>query len=130
MRFRNCLTLEAFREVVHTCANELEEMVREWQESEGQDFLLAFARQLEGDFHRVHHFDLSDPEGRLTAMGTSMALSRVDWPQVAERLVEYSQEGPHPEHLTVRCWCSKPLRSWPSRSQADPPVLVKGGSRA
>jgi hypothetical protein len=129
MKWTTRATLEAFREAFHLSAGQLPEIIREWQETVDQDWLLAFAQQLEEDFRSIE-IDTWDPGTRLAALGAQMALDRVDWKQVALRLVEYAEAGPWPPHEPVRCWCSKPLRAWPRTSQADAPVVVQGRTEA
>jgi hypothetical protein len=125
MTWTNCATVEVFRLTVHESGHELPEIIQEWIDLVGHDFLDDFARQLRADITSNFHYDEDDPHGRLTGLAMRQCLVRVDWRQLAERLVAYADEG-HPRHLPNSCWCCQPMRSWPRDDQADVPILTKG----
>jgi hypothetical protein len=68
---------------------ELPALVAEWQ-AEGPDFLVKLALQLKRDTGPTYLFDRKhDP---LLAEACARLLARVDWRQVAERLVANAEE--------------------------------------
>lgn len=85
-------TEEVFAEILRDCEN-LSEVVGEWTEMLGSDYLDAYAQQLKKDFVSHYGIDETDTAScRLTMVACSMLFERVDWRQLAERLVRYAQK--------------------------------------
>jgi hypothetical protein len=85
-------TEEVFAEVLRDC-DDLAEVVREWTEMLGQDSIESYAQRLKKDFESCYGFDETDNESsRLTMVACSMLFERVDWRQVAERLLARAQK--------------------------------------
>ena len=99
----NRATREAFQVALHGAGDELAAIVREWEEAlPGRDFLPAYAARLREDFTSSYGFDPDDPDGRLLAVAALLLLRRVDWRQVAERLVARARENPADAALIVQ----------------------------
>jgi hypothetical protein len=130
MQWRNRETFEMFREYVHdfglysnsTETDLLKETITECQQKAGANFLESIAQHLHDDQWPYSGWNLSRIENRLTGWAYHALLKRVDWRQVAERLVEHEQKGPWPAHTVPRCWCQRPFRVW---FVANTPLMVK-----
>jgi hypothetical protein len=103
MRWTTKATREVYRNVLHEWGRELPTFIAEWKE-EGPGFALALALQLREDFGVTFGCDHRDPDSRLVAEACRAYLARVNWRQVAQRLVARA-EG----HMPI---------------PADPPVMV------
>ena len=77
--------------------NELAETIAKWQqECQDWDLVPLLAEQLEDDF-ATDYVDAWDEEtSLLVATACEILLSRVDWQQVAERLMEHVAGTPEP----------------------------------
>jgi hypothetical protein len=86
-------TEEVFAEVLRDCEN-LPDVVREWTEMLGSDFIETCALQLKKDFESHYGLDETDHAScRLTMVACSMLFERVDWRQLAERLMAHVQQA-------------------------------------
>jgi hypothetical protein len=91
-RWTNRETKEVYAEVLRDCET-LPELLEEWREILGCEFLDTYARHLRKDFERHYGLDGSDNAScRLTMVACSMLFERVDWRQVVERLVAHTQK--------------------------------------
>ena len=85
-------TEEVFAEVLRDCDN-LPDIIREWTEMFGKDFVDSYAVRLKKDFETHYGIDETDQDScRLTMIACSMLFERVDWRQVAERLAAHVQK--------------------------------------
>jgi hypothetical protein len=86
-------TEEVFAEILRDCEN-LPDVIREWTEMFGSEFIEAYALQLKKDFESHYGIDEIDQAScRLTMVACSMLFERVDWRQLAERLVTQAQKA-------------------------------------
>src|SRR5689334_8692762 len=111
-RWQNRPTFEIWRQIVHEIGvhDDLADVIREWRAGQ-RDFIPQFSGRLEKDFGGNQRWDSTDMDSRLTAMAVGTFLARVDWLQVAQRLVEHADAGPWPKHscVGVDCWCRQPV---------------------
>ena len=86
-------TEEVFAEVLRDC-DYLPEVVREWTEMFGRDSIEGYAQRLKKDFESHYGIDETDQDScRLTMVACSMLFERVDWRQVAERLLAHAHKA-------------------------------------
>ena len=72
-------------------------MIAEWEHNyHGQDFIPPLAEQLEEDLQEEHVDAWDEDAHLLVATACEILLSRVDWLQVASRLVEHVAGTPEP----------------------------------
>src|SRR5262249_2898459 len=91
MRWTNRATLVAFKEAVYYAGEERPDVIREGREEASEDFLDAYAEQLREDFAENHNHGPRQPDAQFRQLACRMLLARVDWKQVAERLVARAQ---------------------------------------
>jgi hypothetical protein len=132
MNWRNRPTFELWRSIVHEIGvyDDLADVIGEWRKS-GSAFLEAFALQLEDDWGGWQGWDRTDVDSHLCALAVHTFLARVDWLQIASRLVEHADSGPWPKHSYsgLDCWCRKPVRSWSKAEAADDPLPVTSAAQ-
>jgi hypothetical protein len=86
-------TEEVFAEVLRDCDN-LADILREWTEMFGNDSIDSYALRLKKDFQSHYGIDETDHDScRLTMVACSLLFERVDWRQVAERLLAHAQKA-------------------------------------
>jgi hypothetical protein len=84
-------TQEVFAEVLRDC-DDLPDILREWKEMFGSESIDSYAQRLKRDFESHYGIDDTDHDScRLTMVACSMLFERVDWRQVAERLLAHAQ---------------------------------------
>jgi len=86
-------TKEVFAEVLRDCDN-LPDVIREWMEMFGSDSVDSYALRLKKDFESHYGIDETDDDScRLTMVACSMLFERVDWHQIAERLLAIAKKA-------------------------------------